>query len=258
MLQELSIAGNTISLYNVFNTLSGLILLAFILFQTTKYREFIYTKTTNQKKRTAFAFFQLLIISILLYVLLTVLNRAFANWFTNGNANYYGNLTSWLIIMSLLPSIFRVSPLKTMDLLSPGLPLSLFVAKLACFFHGCCHGFEMTNSFYYNQYTNQHEVPVQLIEAFVAALLFLFLLWYKNKNTIPGSVFPIFLILYSITRFFTEFLRADLPNVLGFLDAYQCMSIIYLFVGGFLLYLVWVIKIEKGKYSKSTSKHHNQ
>lgn len=238
MLQELIVAGNTISLYNVFDTLAGLTLFVYILFQAKKYREYLSTTTSDPKRLLTFAFLLLMIMVILLFGLLLILNRTFANWFTDGNANYYGNLTAWLIVMTLLPIIFKVSPMKTMDLLSPGLPLCLFVAKLACFFSGCCSGFEMPGSWYFNQKTERYEFPVQMIEALVALALFPFLRWYQRRNRVVGSVFPIYVIVYSVSRFVTEFLRADFPNVIGPFDAYQVMSVVYVFFGGVLLYAV--------------------
>ena len=238
MLQKLTVAGNKLSLYSVFDMLAGLTLLVYILIQTKKYREYLPTTTSDRRRLPIFAFLQLLTMSLILYWVLSVLNRAFAEWFTHGNANYYGNLTAWLIVMTLFPVIFRVSPLKTMDLLSLGLPLSLFVAKLACFFHGCCSGFEMSNSWYINQETDRYEFPVQLVEALVALAIYAFLRQYQRRNKIPGSVFPVYVLLYAKTRFVTECFRADFANVLGPFDAYQIMSVVYVFLGAVLLCMV--------------------
>lgn len=238
MLQEITIAGYTLSMYTLFDALAGLTLLLYILNQTKRYREYLPATISKQRKRTLFASLQLLVMSILLLGLILVLNRAFADWFTHGNANYYGNLTAWLIVMTVFPVIFKISPLNTMDLLSPSLPLCLFVAKCACFFHGCCSGIEMSGSWYFNQDTDRYEFPVQLVEALVALALFVFLRWYQGQKNKPGSVFPVYLILYSASRFGTEFLRADFPNVLGPFDAYQIMSVVYALLGVGLLCIV--------------------
>lgn len=240
MLQEITVAGNTLSLHSVFDALAGLTLLIYILAQTKKYREYLPATTGDKRKLTACAFLLLLIMGFLFYGLLSVLNSAFADWFTRGNANYYGNLTAWPIVMTLLPIIFKVSPLKTMDLLSPGLPLCLFVAKLACFFYGCCSGYEMPGSWYFNQHTDRYEFPVQLLESLIALGLFVFLRWYRKRSRIPGSVFPVYLVLYAASRFVTEFFRADLPHVLGTLTAYQILSAVYVLLGGVLLGAVWM------------------
>lgn len=240
MLQNLTVAGCTLSMYRMVDTLAGFTLLFYILFQTDKYREYLPAAISDQKKRTVFSFIQLFIMSIVFYRLLLFVNRTFADWFTQENANYYGNLTAWLIVMTLFPVVFRVSPLKTMDLLTPGLPICLFVAKFACFFQGCCSGFEMPNSWYFNQDTGRCEFPVQMVEALVALALLVFLRGYQKRNKIPGSIFPVYLILYAASRFATEFLRADLDNVLGPFDAYQIMSVVYILLGAILLFAVWL------------------
>ena len=238
MLPEITIVGFTLSMYNTVDALAGLTMLLYILKQTNLYREYLPASIGGHRKRTVFAFLQLLTMSLIFYQALLLLNSTFADWFTEGNGNYYGNLTAWLIVMTLLPMIFKVSPLKTMDLLATGLPLSLFVAKLACFFHGCCSGIKLSGSWYYNLRTLQHEFPVQLLEAIVAQALYHFLCWYQKRNKIAGSVVPVYLILYAASRFVTEFFRADLPNVLGPFDAYQVMSVVYALLGGMILYML--------------------
>ena len=221
------------------------------------YRDLIPEKKgRKQGKKTLFAFFQLAITSALCYLAFRLLNRRFAVWFTDGNANYYGNLTAWLIVLFILPKVFRVSSLKVMDLLSPGLPICLSVAKLACAFQGCCFGFEMEGSFYYNQDTGRYEFPIQIVEALTALGLFIFLTFYKKRNRLTGSVFPIYLILYSISRFITEFFRADFPNIFGPFDAYQVMSFIFLIVGCGLLYFLWIYKYESDKRDRLVKSNH--
>ena len=251
MLQEISFMGNTVSLYTVFDSLAGLTLLVYILSHAARYKALMPEKNAKKKRKAVPAVVQLAVVSGLLYLLFSVLNRLFANWFTNGNANYFGNLTAWMLVLSVVPAVFGVSPLRATDLLTPGLPLCLFAAKLACVFHGCCSGFALPNSFYFNQYTNRYEFPVQIVEAAVALGLFFFCLYYRKKNTVPGSVFPAYLILYCISRFFTEFLRADLPDVAGPFDAYQIMSTVFLAAG--ILFFCFV-RVYKRKKKEGASK----
>lgn len=225
-----------VSLYSVFNILAGITIFAFIFLRYKKYKDAL--GLDEKKHPVMLAFGQMALICVVFFGLFSVLNPSFAKWFTKGNANYYGNLTAWLITMLVIPFVFGVSPLRAMDVLSPALPLSLFVAKIACFFHGCCSGFEMQGGFYYNISNERYEFPVQMLESLVALCLFFFMRYYEKKNKLTGSVFPLYLFVYSITRFITEFFRADLPNVLGPLDAYQILSLIFAIYGGVLLYLV--------------------
>ena len=98
----------------------------------------------------------------------------------------------------------------------------------------------MPGSWYFNQHTERYEFPVQLLESLIALGLFVFLRWYQKRNKITGSVFPVYLTLYAVSRFLTEFFRADLPHVLGTLTAYQILSAVYVLLGGVLLGAVWM------------------
>ena len=70
-----------------------------------------------------------------------------------------------------------------------------------------------------------------MVEAAVAFLIFIFLLWHRKRTYREGTLFPLYVAVYSGSRFLTEFLRDDLPDVLGGFDAYQIMSVVYLIIG---------------------------
>ena len=164
-------------------------------------------------------------------------NSTFAKLFTSGNANYFGNLTAWIFTVGLFPILLRISPLKNLDAFTPALPLGLVFVKIACFCFGCCSGFA-ADTFYFNQATNRREFPVQLVESGVALLLLFVLLVYRKRTKHSGTVFPLYLASYSASRFFTEFLRDDFPNVWGPLDAYQIISIVFLVFAMVLFFLM--------------------
>lgn len=242
MFQYLKIMGYKVSMYDFWNVISTAVMFVYLMLQTKKFIE-ISPYAANQsspKKKMQVGIGQVLAIIVVAFVLFRVLNPAFAKWFTDGNANYYGSLTAWFIAITMMTVFFKTSPFLAHDMFAPALPIQLFFAKLACFFYGCCTGFELFGYWYFNRNTIKFEFPVQLVEALVALALFVFLRWYQKRNKILGSVFPVYLILYAASRFITEFLRADLPNVLGPLDAYQIMSIIYAFLGVVLLSMVRV------------------
>lgn len=237
MLQEVTVFGLTIRMYPVFNILSMVILFLFFILQEKHLVRFcpLAQKQNTPKKQYAAAFGVTAAIYFFGMFLLYFLNLGFGAWFTNGNANYYGSLTAWLLAFIILPTVFGISPLSAADMYARGLPLSLFVAKFACFFHGCCHSFEVSSGFYYNQSTQRFEFPVQLVEAFAALALYLVLRLIKKFP--PGCVFPAYIFLYSVLRFGSEFLRDDLPRLLGVLNAYHILSVIFAILG-LNLYLV--------------------
>jgi hypothetical protein len=91
----------------------------------------------------------------------------------------------------------------------------------------------------YNAHPYHHgnQVPVQLIEAVLGLVIFVFLLWYK-KRAKPGTMYPTYLIVYCVTRFFSEFTKADYPNVLGPLKMYHLLCIAGGLVGILLLFII--------------------
>lgn len=254
MMQHINLGSITLSMYELWNIVSAAVMIGYVLLQLPHFLKIcptvIHQKSDRKGKVLGIA--EQLTIIIVTALFFTILNKRFGDWFTSGNANYYGSLTAWFTSITVLSIVFKVNPQLVHDSFAPALPIQLFFAKLACFFHGCCSGFEMPGSWYFNQYTGRYEFPVQMVEALVALAIFFFLLYYRRRNKLTGSIFPVYLIAYCLSRFITEFLRADLPkNVLGPLDTYQVMSVIYLLNGLILLFVVreYGERIE-GHYSK--------
>lgn len=167
----------------------------------------------------------------------TDLNWPFGNLVGTG-ANYFGMLFSVSVVWFLISLIFIANPLKQIDIATMFLPPFLFFIKLACFFQGCCWGIPWEYG-PYNHHPDHpgNQVPVQAIEAFWAVLIFIFLLCYRKKAK-PGMVFPMYMILYSATRFFSEFLTAAYPDVLGPFNMYQILCVIGIAVGLLMLLIV--------------------
>lgn len=162
-------------------------------------------------------------------------NRPFGNIVGTG-ANYFGGLFSIILFWFILCVIFIINPLKQIDIVTMGMPVCLFFVKLACFLNGCCWGIPWEYGPYNHHYDHPgNQVPVQLIEAFWALAIFIFLLCYRKKAK-DGTVFPMYVILYSSTRFCSEFLRHE-DAVFGILKIYHILCIIG-FVVGFVMLLL--------------------
>lgn len=191
---------------------------------------------------TTLTAFEILIISFVQYYPLTILNTKFGSLMSTG-ANYFGSLYFIPIVLALFFFCISINPFKQTDMITPAYSLGLFFAKLGCFCNGCCGGFEcewgLTN--YYNMSDPKKEFPAQLLEAGLAFAIFIFLLLYRKKAK-EGTLFPIYVILYSGTRFFSEFTRND-PNVLGILKTYHILCIIGVIVG--IVELILVLKFSE-------------
>lgn len=97
---------------------------------------------------------------------------------------------------------------KIIDLLAPGIFIILTCAKFGCFMAGCCPGRECSWGVY-NPKLELTVFPSQLFESITMCFVVAFCFWYIfkcNKNT-SGSVYPVTAAVYSVTRFFWEFMR---------------------------------------------------
>lgn len=79
--------------------------------------------------------------------------------------------------------------------------------------------------------------PTFLYESIWNLLVFGFLLWYRRKKaTVEGEIFILYLMLYSVGRFFIEGLRTD-SLMLGLFRVAQLISLAIIILGG--VYLIW-------------------
>ena len=147
--------------------------------------------------------------------------------------NYFGLIFAIMLIWPVISFLFGTNPLKQLDILTPALAAFLFCIKFACFCAGCCHGIPWEHGLFNHKF-NEYQVPVQLIEMFWALMIFIVLIAIRNKVK-DGTIFPLYILLYSATRFFSEFLRAD-PNVFGIFKTYHILCLIGIMFG-VLLYV---------------------
>lgn len=158
------------------------------------------------------------------------MNVTFGNIMNTG-ANYFGLLYFVPLILFAFFFLISVNPLKQTDLITPAYPLALFFVKLGCFCNGCCGGFECEWGLmnYYFPSDPKREFPIQLVEAGLALIIFFFLMWYR-KRAKEGTLFPVYLIIYSATRFFSEF-ASKKPDIIWHLKTYHILCIIGVILG---------------------------
>jgi phosphatidylglycerol:prolipoprotein diacylglycerol transferase len=73
--------------------------------------------------------------------------------------------------------------------------------RLGCYCAGCCYGIELADGDHF---------PVQLVEAGFCFLMLLVFLIIKPERRWPKlPLFPVYVMIYSVGRFFLEFLRGD-------------------------------------------------
>lgn len=251
MFPEITIFGNTFILYGLFNTLSivaQLILLAVIL---KDYKEaftfpFIVDKYLHKESKREFLFGTISMYAelVIMLVFLTftaqqaepIVSIIFLG---NDTVNFFTNIFTNPIFAFLIFILFKTSPLKMWDMNALAISVALIFYKLSCYSAGCCYGIEYGSTFY--NYTNErYEVPVQLIEAACALVIFVILLIMRKRIKKSGVLYPAFMIMYCGSRFCSEFWRGDYPQVLGPLTGYHVQCIIGFVLG--LIYLFVVLK----------------
>lgn len=246
-----SLLGSNSNLYYILGTTSTFILFIFNLSQIKYKKHFIgnlaktFQKYFQEKNKsiskilsnnTFWAIIETLIISCIQYLPISFLNFKFGKLIGTG-ANYYGLLFFIPYILFFCCYLIKIPPLKQIDLITPAFPLALTVSKLACFFAGCCRGMECSFGLY-NYSTQCVEFPVQLVEAAIAFIIFIFLMFWRKKARL-GTMFPTYLVVYSFSRFFSEFFRIE-PNILWGLKKYH-----FLCITGVILGIIQLIIINK-------------
>lgn len=128
-------------------------------------------------------------------------------FFNGGGFVFYGGLLAGLFYV-MISSIRNNLKINEWAFLVPALALAHAVGRIGCLLAGCCFGIEY-GGFGSIDFIGTKRVPVQLIEASLLFVLGMFL-WKSFKNTQNHKkIILIYLLSYSVVRFFIEFLRAD-------------------------------------------------
>jgi len=192
-----------------------------------------------------------------------------------GNFSYYMEYPSELVSFARTGGVFqgglafgvifalwylrkhRIPTWKIGDLAGPALALGHGFGRIGCFSAGCCFGRECTAPWgviFHSEYAhNLTGIPImtllhptQLYEAVLNFANFLILFFILRRKTFDGQIFSLYIINYSVIRYFVEFYRGDHPDKAFLIQnpsPYQSLSLPQLFciVGlilGFVLYFV--------------------
>lgn len=234
--------------YRLFNSLSTTIpiILSIFYFKVKKDSISLYSKniirvassvefklgkfTLNIGKIVEFLLVSLESVLMMKLVTFNSLNREFGELVGTG-ANYFALLfTTWIFVI-LIAVLIRSNPIKQLDFTTQLLPIHIAIVRIACFCNGCCWGIPWKYGLYnHNPHHPGNQVPVQAIESCFAFLIFLFFLWYR-KRAKPGTMFPMYMFLYSGLRFFNEFFTDNYSAVLGPFKVYHILCAIGFVVG---------------------------
>lgn len=131
----------------------------------------------------------------------------------------------------------KFNSLRILDFAAPGVALAQGFGRIGCFLAGCCYGRETTLpiGITFPQYSLAPSgvslLPTQLFSSGFDFILAGILLWYSRKNSKDGRVFALYVIIYSIGRFFIEFFRNDPRGNVWILSTSQFIAIFTLILG---------------------------
>lgn len=251
MFPIITLFGNTIILFDFFNNLAVVVQLILLALFLKDYKKactfpFIVDKYLHNESKRKFLFgsismyIELVIIVIILTGTAYMANPIISTIFLGDQTtNFFHNILTNPIFAFLVFILFKASPLKTSDIHALVISASLIFYKIACYCGGCCYGIEYDTTFY--SYRNErYEIPVALIEAACAVVMFVILLIMRKRKKKDGTLYPSFMLMYCGSRFCSEFLRDDYPQVLGPMTGYHIQCIIGFVFG--LIYLFVVLK----------------
>ncbi|MDB4119120.1 prolipoprotein diacylglyceryl transferase [Candidatus Pelagibacter sp.] len=161
-----------------------------------------------------------------------------------GGMSFHGGLIGIIVASILFSKKNNQDSFLYMDLVSLVAPIGIFFGRLANFINSELYGTptDIPWAVTFIQVDNLSRHPSQLYEAILEGVtLFIILMYFKNKDYLkkPGLISGLFLIFYSLFRFFIEFVRVP-DEQLGYLifelSMGQIISLIFFVIGIILFY----------------------
>jgi len=153
-----------------------------------------------------------------------------------GGLAIHGGLIFGMLAAAILCIIWKIRPFNLLDLVVPAIALAQSIGRWGNYFNSEAHG--GPTSLPWGIIVNGEMVhPTFLYESLWCFVLFIILLLIDNKRKFEGQVFLLYGILYSIERFFVEWLRTD-SLMLGSLKQAQLLSLSIIIVFSVLYILL--------------------
>jgi phosphatidylglycerol---prolipoprotein diacylglyceryl transferase len=153
-----------------------------------------------------------------------------------------GTVIAIIVALPLYLHYHHINIIATFDLMGIYAPLLQAIARIGCFFAGCCHGYDTCMPWAVT-YTHPDSLallnialhPTQLYSAISLLSLFIMLRFiirpYVQK---PGQLLSLYLIGSSVERFFNDFFRAEHYDGLlvgNMFSSSQCIALFLIVLG---------------------------
>ncbi len=161
-----------------------------------------------------------------------------------GGMSFHGGLVGVILTTYIFSKKNNIKTFIFLDLISMSAPIGIFLGRVANFLNSELYGREtdLLWSVKFEKIDNILRHPSQIYEAiFEGIILFLLLnfIFKKQFYKSPGLISALFLIFYSIFRFFIEFTREpdfQIGYILFDLTMGQILSLLFFIFGLFLFY----------------------
>jgi len=130
---------------------------------------------------------------------------------------FFGGIFTGVIYFTWFCRKHSLNYTKTLDLLAPAIPFAHAFGRIGCFMAGCCFG-KPNSSCCAVVFTDPKSLaplhvplhPTQLYESVLLFVLTAFLLLEEKRLTrVSGRMISIYILGYTVIRFFVEYFRAD-------------------------------------------------
>ncbi len=133
-----------------------------------------------------------------------------------GGLSMFGGLVLAIICSVIFLRLKKLNVQRIADIVAPSIMLGLGVARIGCYFNGCCFGLPTQSSLgvifppdspagYF--YLDTPIFPIQLVASLMGFLIFAILLFVERFKNFDGFTFWLMLALYSVGRFTIDFFR---------------------------------------------------
>ena len=161
--------------------------------------------------------------------------------------SFHGGLLGGVLAGALFSWRRGVSFWTIADMVAPGIALGYGIARFGCLLNGCCYGVPTKlpwgmefPRFPDSLITTGPSHPTQIYAALGSFAILAVLLWARRRLAVPGQLFLLYLMLYSVLRSGIEVLRkgATAQQAIDGLTQAQVASAV-IFVAG-LLAFIWL------------------
>jgi len=161
-----------------------------------------------------------------------------------GGMSFHGGLLGIIVASILFAKKNNQNPFLYMDQIALVAPIGIFFGRIANFINSELYGVptDVSWSVTFIQIDTLSRHPSQLYEAVLEGIiLFVILVYFRKKDYLkkPGLISALFLIIYSIFRFFVEYFRSPdehLGYIVFDLSMGQIISVVFLIIGIILFF----------------------